>query len=79
MNEDNVKGKANEIKGRIQRQAGEWTGNVKDQGEGLVDEAKGKVQNAWGNIKDKAKEVGHKAEKHDVETDRAARDKEDAA
>jgi len=79
MNEDKVKGKANEIKGRIQRQAGEWTGNVKDQGEGMADEVKGKVQNAWGNIKDKAEEVKDKAAKHDVETDRDARDKEDAA
>jgi uncharacterized protein YjbJ (UPF0337 family) len=57
MNKDNLKGKMNDVKGRVERQAGEWTDDEKLQGQGAMDQAKGKVQNAWGNVKEGAKDV----------------------
>ena len=52
MNKDNIKGKAKDIAGRVERQAGEWTGDEKAQAEGLGRQAEGKVQKAWGDLKD---------------------------
>jgi uncharacterized protein YjbJ (UPF0337 family) len=55
MDRDEIKGKAKDIKGRIKRQAGEWTGNEELETEGTLDQAEGKVQNAWGKVKDAVK------------------------
>ena len=52
MDKDTVKGKMEDIKGRVKRQAGEWTGDQRLQDEGTLDQAKGKVQNTWGKVKD---------------------------
>ena len=55
MNKDEVKGKAKDVAGRVQRQAGEWTGSDKAQAKGAAKQVEGKVQNAWGKVKDAAK------------------------
>ena len=52
MDKDEITGKAKDMEGRIQRQAGEWTGNEETQAEGAAKQAEGKVQNAWGKAKD---------------------------
>ena len=52
MDKDRVKGKVKDIAGRVQRQAGEWTGNEEDQIKGAAKQVEGKVQNAWGKVKD---------------------------
>lgn len=57
MDNDRMAGKAKDLGGRIKRQAGEWTGNEKLQGEGAADQAEGKVQNAWGKVKDGARDL----------------------
>jgi len=57
MDNDRIKGKMDDIKGRVKRQAGEWTGDKQLQDEGTMDQAKGKVQNAWGKVKDTARDV----------------------
>ena len=54
MDKDQIKGKAKDIAGRIERQAGEWTGDKKSQAEGLEKQVEGKVQKAWGDVKDEA-------------------------
>ncbi len=56
MDKDRIEGKMNDIKGRVKRQVGEWTGDENAQAEGAMDQAKGKVQNAWGKMKDTARE-----------------------
>lgn len=56
MDKDRVEGKATDIKGRVKRQVGEWTGDSDLQAEGTADQAKGKVQHAWGTVKDAARE-----------------------
>jgi uncharacterized protein YjbJ (UPF0337 family) len=55
MNKDEIKGKAKDIAGRVQRQAGEWTGDEKSTAKGAAKQVEGKVQNAWGKVKDAAK------------------------
>jgi uncharacterized protein YjbJ (UPF0337 family) len=61
MNNDQIKGKAKDVAGRVERQVGEWTGSEKAQAEGVVKQAEGKVQNAWGNVKDEANKLTDKA------------------
>jgi uncharacterized protein YjbJ (UPF0337 family) len=57
MDENRVKGKAKDIKGRVERQTGEWTDDKDLQSEGTADQAKGKAQNAWGKVKDAVRDV----------------------
>jgi uncharacterized protein YjbJ (UPF0337 family) len=49
-----------DVAGRIERQAGEWTGDEGKQVHGAVKQAEGKVQNAWGNAKDAGKKAAAK-------------------
>jgi uncharacterized protein YjbJ (UPF0337 family) len=65
MNKDQVEGKVKDVGGRIERQAGEWTGDKEKQVHGALKQVEGKVQNAWGNAKD--------AEKKAVDKQRAPR------
>ena len=55
MNNDRVKGSANQAKGKLKEAAGKVTGDTKLKGEGKADQAKGKVQNAVGGAKDAAR------------------------
>ena len=56
MNKDELKGKANQIKGSAKEKAGELTDNPELQGEGLADRAKGKAQEGFGAAKRKISE-----------------------
>ena len=57
MDKDRVEGKIEDLKGRVKRQVGEWTGDGKTQSEGAAEQAKGKIQNAWGKAKDAGRDV----------------------
>jgi uncharacterized protein YjbJ (UPF0337 family) len=57
MDKDRIKGKMEDVGGRIKRQAGEWTGDEKTQAEGLAEQAKGKARNAMGKMKDAARDA----------------------
>lgn len=70
MDDDRLKGKLNDVGGRIERQAGEWTGDKDLQAEGNKDQAKGKAQNMWGKMKDKARDVKEDIAGHDRDADR---------
>lgn len=74
MNDDRIKGKIDDVKGRVKRQVGEWTGDENAQAEGAMDQAKGKVQNAWGNVKDGVKDALDKDRDRDENVDRKDRD-----
>jgi uncharacterized protein YjbJ (UPF0337 family) len=72
MNNDQVKGKAKDIAGRVERQVGEWTGDTEAQVKGAAKQVEGKVQNAWGKAKDAVKKPStNQAEQDQVETDEA--------
>jgi uncharacterized protein YjbJ (UPF0337 family) len=58
MNSDQVKGKTNQVIGKVKRGAGEMTGNDRLANRGVADQAKGAVQETWGNVKDAAHEAG---------------------
>jgi uncharacterized protein YjbJ (UPF0337 family) len=70
MNDDQVKGKAKDIAGRVERQVGEWTGDKEAQVKGAAKQVEGKVQNAWGKAKDAVK----KPSTNQSEQDQADRD-----
>ena len=63
MNKDQVEGKVKDVVGRIERQAGEWTGDPKKQAKGAAKQVEGKLQNAWGKAKGAASQVSDKAQK----------------
>ena len=52
MNDDQIKGKAKDIGGKIQEKVGEVTGSRQQQSEGRANQAEGKVQEKVGDVKD---------------------------
>ncbi|HBI69369.1 MAG TPA: CsbD family protein [Massilia sp.] len=52
MNEDQIKGKAKDIGGKVQQKVGEAVGSRQQQSEGLSNQAEGKVQEKKGDLKD---------------------------
>jgi uncharacterized protein YjbJ (UPF0337 family) len=52
MDNDRVKGMADQAKGSLKDAAGKVTGDSKLQAEGKMDKAKGKIENAVGGVKD---------------------------
>lgn len=63
MDKDRIKGKMEDMAGRAERQAGEWTGDEKAQAEGLKHQIKGKVRNMAGQIKDAGRDAMKDAER----------------
>jgi uncharacterized protein YjbJ (UPF0337 family) len=57
MNKDQVEGKVKDVAGRIERQAGEWTGDKEKQAHGALKQVEGKVQNVLGKAKEAAKKA----------------------
>lgn len=57
MDKDRIKGKMNDVKGRVERQVGEWTGDEDAQAKGAADQLKGKAQNAFGKVKDAGRDA----------------------
>ena len=51
MNEDQVKGRAETIKGNVKEAAGKLVGNERLTTEGQADQAAGKVQSTVGDVK----------------------------
>lgn len=52
MNEDQIKGKAKDIGGKIQEEAGKVVGSSEQQAKGLGKQVEGKVQEKTGDLKD---------------------------
>ena len=73
MDSDRIKGKADDVAGRVKRQVGEWTGDTETQAEGAAQQVKGKVENAWGKAKDDVRDVADDA-KRKVDNDDDLRD-----
>jgi uncharacterized protein YjbJ (UPF0337 family) len=51
MNKDQIKGKADNLKGRVKEAAGALTGDKKTQAEGAADRIKGAAQKKLGDLK----------------------------
>lgn len=56
MNEDQIKGKAKDIGGKIQEEAGKVVGSSEQQAKGLSKQVEGKVQEKYGNLKENVKD-----------------------
>ena len=52
MNQDQIKGKAKDIGGKIQEEVGKVTGSSEQQAKGLGKQVEGKVQEKAGDLKD---------------------------
>ena len=52
MNKDQVKGKAKEIGGKVQEEAGELVGSSKQQAKGLAKQMEGKLQKKQGDLRE---------------------------
>jgi len=63
MDKDEIKGKAKDVAGRVERQVGEWTGSEEHQVKGAMKQAEGKVQNLAGKAKDALKKDNKDAER----------------
>jgi uncharacterized protein YjbJ (UPF0337 family) len=57
MNKDQVKGRAEEVKGNIKEGVGKAVGNDRLRGEGVADQVAGKTQAGYGDAKEKATAV----------------------
>jgi len=58
MNKDQVKGKAKNIAGKIQEQAGKLVGSKKQQVKGLTKQIAGKAQEGFGDARQSAENLG---------------------
>ena len=65
MDEDRVKGSAQNIKGKVKEGVGRATGDAKLETEGRGDQAAGKVRNAVGGIKDAFREGSREGNRKD--------------
>ena len=54
MNTDQIKGKFEQVVGKVKEGFGEATGDDKTANEGLGDQVKGATRETWGNVKDAA-------------------------
>lgn len=64
MDKDRVKGKMEEMKGKVKRQAGEITGDTKTKVEGAFEQAKGKTEQVFGKMKDTGREALERGKQH---------------
>jgi uncharacterized protein YjbJ (UPF0337 family) len=71
MDKDELKGKAKDIAGRVERQAGEWTGDEETQAKGTAKQGEGKIQNAFGKAKDALKKPSDADRDDEADRDRA--------
>lgn len=75
MNTDQIKGKLEQVVGKVKEGFGEAVGDNKTANEGLGDQVKGASRETWGNVKDAASTttdrsaVTTREEAHDTATD----------
>ncbi|NHZ63942.1 MULTISPECIES: CsbD family protein [Massilia] len=60
MNEDQVKGKAKDIGGKIQEEVGKVIGSSEQQAKGLSKQVEGKTQEKFGDAKEVLKDQGNR-------------------
>ncbi len=79
MDKERIKGKAQDVAGRVQRQVGEWTGDDEAQAKGLAKQAEGKTRNAIGKVKDAVRDTvddvnGNRAENGEIDREERKKD-----
>ena len=74
MDKERIKGKAQDVAGRVQRQVGEGTGDEEAQVKGLAKQAEGKTRNAIGKAKDAVREIADDANDRKIENEEIDRE-----
>jgi uncharacterized protein YjbJ (UPF0337 family) len=69
MDKERIKGKAQDMAGRAERQVGEWTGDEKAQAEGMAKQAEGKARNAVGKVKDNVRDAADKLREEKIKSE----------
>jgi uncharacterized protein YjbJ (UPF0337 family) len=69
MDKERIKGKAQDIAGRAERQVGEWTGNEKAQAEGMAKQVEGKARKAVGKMKDSVRDAADKLREEKIKNE----------
>ena len=81
MNDDQVSGKADQLKGKVKQGVGEAVGNDRLANEGVADQVKGNVKEAWGDVKDAANknaaEQSHETRQNIADSSEAAKHRVD--
>lgn len=57
MNKDQVKGKAKDVGGKIQEEAGKLVGSSEQQAKGIAKQVEGKMQKGVGDVKESVKDA----------------------
>jgi uncharacterized protein YjbJ (UPF0337 family) len=70
MNENQVKGTAKEIAGKVQQKVGEATGSAEQQVKGGAKQVEGSVQKGVGDVQEGVKRARDEARKDQEERDR---------
>jgi uncharacterized protein YjbJ (UPF0337 family) len=65
MNDDQIKGKAKDIGGKVQEEVGKVVGSSEQQAKGLANQAEGKVQEKYGDVKDALGNPGNRQGRND--------------
>lgn len=60
MNKDQVKGKAKEVAGKIQKNVGDAVGSSEQQLKGMKNQAEGNIQQKAGDMKEVVKDRGNR-------------------
>ena len=63
VSDSTIKGKYNEVAGKVKQRVGEAVGNHRMANEGTAQEVKGHVQQAWGTVKDAARDAKAQAQR----------------
>ncbi len=80
MDNDRIKGKVDEVAGKVKSKVGEMTGDRKTQAEGVGQQIKGKVENAFGKVKDEGRAAAEESREKDIEREeRVEKRREDVA
>ena len=69
VDEDRIKGAADDMAGRVKRQVGEWTGDKQAQAEGAAQQVKGKAEKAVGKVKDTIRNADKDTRRDDPDRD----------
>lgn len=67
MNKDQIKGGANEVAGKIQKEVGKATGNGTQQVKGAAREVAGKVQKTYGDVKEDVKDNAQQSREREAQ------------
>lgn len=60
MNKDQVKGKAKEVAGKVQKNVGDAVGSSEQQVKGMKNQAEGNIQQKAGDVKEAVKNRGNR-------------------